>query len=81
MSINSQERQQALDAFLQKWPAERIASMTLSEYTDAGNKETLAWWLEFGQGRYLGSNAGEMPPSLVSICELLRRKANVTLSR
>ena len=58
MSINSQERQQALDAFLRKWPAERIASMTLSEYTDAGNKETLAWWLEFGQGRYLGSNAG-----------------------
>lgn len=58
MSINSQERQQALDAFLQQWPAERIARMTLSEYTDAGNKETLAWWLEFGQGRYLGSNAG-----------------------
>lgn len=58
MGIHLQERQHALEAFLEKWPAERLASMTPGEYTDTGSKETLAWWLEFGPGRFLGSNAG-----------------------
>lgn len=58
MSISLHERQEALNEFLQRWPQSRLAEMTLEEYTDSGNKETLAWWLEFGPGRYLGSNAG-----------------------
>ncbi|WP_233983449.1 AAA family ATPase [Pectobacterium versatile] len=58
MNIHLRERQEALNMFLQHWPYNRLAKMTLEEYTDTGNKETLAWWLEFGPGRHLGSNAG-----------------------
>ncbi len=32
--------------FKKVWPLERVERMTLSEYTDAGNKDTFIYWLE-----------------------------------
>ena len=34
------------DEFLQKWPQERLARMTLEEYTQAGSTDTFTYWLE-----------------------------------
>jgi len=34
------------DEFLTEWPASRLASMTLDEYTLAGSKDTFTYWIE-----------------------------------
>ncbi|MEO1045913.1 MAG: AAA family ATPase [Pseudomonadota bacterium] len=34
------------DEFLETWPLERLQSMTLGEYSSAGSKDSLTYWLE-----------------------------------
>ena len=40
-------RHRLWDEFLQAWPRERLASMTLSEYIRCGSQESFTYWLEF----------------------------------
>ena len=41
------QKQYALwDEFLSVWPASRLASMTLDEYTQAGSKDSFTYWIE-----------------------------------
>ena len=35
------------DEFLKEWPAQRLRTMTLDEYTQAGSKDTFTYWLEW----------------------------------
>lgn len=35
------------DEFLSVWPLSRLTTMTLEEYTKAGDKDTFTYWLEF----------------------------------
>ena len=39
-------RHRLWDEFLQAWPRERMASMTLSEYIRCGSQESFTYWLE-----------------------------------
>ena len=50
-------REQLWDDFLIQWPIERIAQMSLSDYTDVNRKVTFAYWLEFAT-HDLGSMRG-----------------------
>lgn len=34
------------DKFLKTWPASRLATMTLDEYTQAGSKDSFTYWIE-----------------------------------
>ena len=45
------------DEFLKEWPARRLRTMTLDEYTQAGSKDTFTYWLEW-RLRDLGSIRG-----------------------
>lgn len=36
------------DEFLSVWPASRLATMTLDEYSQAGSKESFTYWIESG---------------------------------
>lgn len=58
MSITIQKRQEYLELFIQTWSVDRLKSMTLAEYSAVGDKNSLVYWLEFGEGRYLGSIRG-----------------------
>lgn len=58
MLLTSAERETYLTSFLQRWSEEELNALTLDSYTGVGDKNTFAYWLEFGAGRYLGSNAG-----------------------
>jgi len=41
------QKQYALwDEFLSAWPAARLATMTLDEYTQAGSKDSFTYWIE-----------------------------------
>ena len=41
------QKQYALwDEFLAVWPASRLATMTLDEYTQAGSKDSFTYWIE-----------------------------------
>lgn len=41
------QKQYALwDEFLSAWPASRLATMTLDEYTQAGSKDSFTYWIE-----------------------------------
>lgn len=51
-------REQAWSAFLQRWPIESLSKMKLSEYVSAGSKDSFTYWLEFGEGKRLGSIRG-----------------------
>lgn len=57
------QKQYALwDEFLTVWPASRLATMTLNEYTHTGDKSTLTYWLEnilgaAGMGSIAGGSA------------------------
>ena len=43
------QRQYALwDEFLSVWPASRLATMTLDEYSQAGSKDSFTYWIESG---------------------------------
>lgn len=45
--MNDFESQYALwDEFLSEWPASRLASMTLDEYSQAGSVDSFTYWLE-----------------------------------
>lgn len=45
------------DEFLKEWPAQRLRTMTLDEYIQAGSKDTFTYWLEW-RLRDLGSIRG-----------------------
>lgn len=34
------------DEFLEKWPIERVKAMSLSDYSNVGNKDTFTYWIE-----------------------------------
>lgn len=46
MPIDFQTQYTLWDEFLEAWPIERLQSMSLEEYTLAGSKDTLTYWLE-----------------------------------
>jgi 5-methylcytosine-specific restriction protein B len=49
------QKQYALwDEFLSVWPASRLATMTLDEYSQAGSKDSFTYWIESGLDK-LGS--------------------------
>ena len=52
------ERQQAWEEFLQRWPLQALNKLTLSTYNKSGDHDTFTYWLEFGPGRLLGSIKG-----------------------
>lgn len=52
------ERQQAWDEFLQRWPLQALSQLTPSTYSKSGDQDTFTYWLEFGSGRLLGSIKG-----------------------
>lgn len=56
--VTFNERQQAWDAFLQRWPLQELSNLTLSTYNKSGDQDTFTYWLEFGLGRMLGSIKG-----------------------
>lgn len=51
------ERDELWDKFLSLWPIEKLANMSLEQYTQADSKETLTYWMEFGT-QILGSMRG-----------------------
>lgn len=51
------QREQLWQGFLARWPLEALPTMTLSQYTQAENKDTFAYWIEFGT-ELLGSMRG-----------------------
>ncbi|TDP83627.1 5-methylcytosine-specific restriction protein B [Aquabacterium commune] len=46
MSLSIVEREKLWDDFLAVWPAERLANMTLDDYTKAKDKDCFTFWLE-----------------------------------
>lgn len=40
------------DAFLAEWPLQRLRTMTLDEYTTAGDKHCFVYWMEGGLDQY-----------------------------
>lgn len=42
----------AWDEFLAAWPLTRLSTMTLEEYTQAGNKDTFTYWMEARLDKY-----------------------------
>lgn len=52
------ERQQAWEEFLQRWPLRTLSKLTPSTYNKSGDQDTFTYWLEFGPGRLLGSIKG-----------------------
>lgn len=43
---NFEEQYALWDEFLKVWPASRLATMTLDEYTQAGSKNSFTYWIE-----------------------------------
>ena len=39
-------QEQNWDEFLEKWPVNRVETMTLEEYSQVGNKDSFTYWLE-----------------------------------
>lgn len=46
MRASIEERNQLWDRYLETWPLERLRTMTLSEYTTAGDVNCLVYWVE-----------------------------------
>lgn len=46
MSISLPEREKLWDDFLSVWPVERLATMSLDDYTKAQSKDCFTYWLE-----------------------------------
>lgn len=46
MTIALEDANKLWDEFLEKWPVERLKSMSLSEYSNVGNKDTFTYWIE-----------------------------------
>lgn len=47
MNDEAIHRHRLWDEFLQAWPRERLASMTLPDYIRCGSQESFTYWLEF----------------------------------
>lgn len=58
MDVTAAQREQILADFLNEWPQTALQEMTLERYIGVGDKTTLAYWMEFGDGRFLGSIKG-----------------------
>lgn len=43
---NFEEQYQLWDEFLQVWPIDRLSTITLDEYTQAGSKDSFTYWVE-----------------------------------
>lgn len=54
---NFQQQYALWDEFLTVWPATRLATMTLDEYTQAGSKDSFTYWIEV-RLRKLGGISG-----------------------
>lgn len=55
-----QQQYELWDEFLKTWPASRLATMTLDEYTQAGSKDSFTYWMETrlnGLGSIWGGSA------------------------
>jgi hypothetical protein len=76
VKLNKDQYQEVLDRFLAEWPASRVATMTLSDYSDVGNENTFCYQVEWGTEK-LGSISGV---SLVKF-GIWKRKANRTYKR
>lgn len=46
MNESIAEREAQWDTFLQRWPLESLASMTLPQYSQAGDQDCFVYWLE-----------------------------------
>ncbi|WP_281189368.1 McrB family protein [Vibrio diabolicus] len=55
--MNTQQKQQLWDDFLQRWPRENLPELTLEEYVSVNDTDTFTYWLETGTG-HLGSIKG-----------------------
>jgi 5-methylcytosine-specific restriction protein B len=55
--MDIKEKYQLWDEFLQRWPVEKLKSMTLEEYTNLGNNDYFCYWLE-RKARELGGIGG-----------------------
>lgn len=51
MTVTAEQREQILADFHRKWPLSALQDLTLAQYICLGDKSTLAYWLEFGEGR------------------------------
>lgn len=58
MTVAAEQREKILADFHIKWPLSALQNLTLEQYICLGDKNTLAYWLEFGEGRFLGSIKG-----------------------
>lgn len=58
MTVTAEQREQILANFHNNWPLSALQNLTLEQYICIDNKNTLAYWLEFGDGRLLGSIKG-----------------------
>lgn len=58
MTVTAEQREKILADFHSKWPLSALQNLTLEQYICLGDKNTLAYWLEFGDGRFLGSIKG-----------------------
>ncbi|MDU4353680.1 AAA family ATPase [Phytobacter diazotrophicus] len=58
MTVTAEQREKILADFHIKWPLSALQNLTLEQYICLGDKNTLAYWLEFGEGRFLGSIKG-----------------------
>jgi 5-methylcytosine-specific restriction enzyme B len=43
---DANEQNKLWDEFLGRWPLSKLATMTLSDYTQAGSKDTFTYWIE-----------------------------------
>lgn len=57
MELNPNEFNRTLEAFLAAWPIQRVKNMTIEEYADLTNHDSLCYWLEYGS-KHLGSIGG-----------------------
>ena len=61
MTTAEYQAQYALwDEFLQRWPLEKLRTMTLAEYNQAGSQDTFCYWLEIkldNMGNIAGGSA------------------------
>lgn len=48
MQLNPLHYDVTLDAFLDSWNLDRIKNMTIDEYADLSNHDSLCYWLEYG---------------------------------
>lgn len=56
VELTSQERFEIWDQFIERWPIEKLRTITLEEYNTLGSKDSSCYWLKKGRrfGFYLG---------------------------